>query len=74
MKVEIRKSVLNLPFDAWQKIHEISHDGYHIEVTPQEFVDLIGNSGSFEGCKLNEIELNFANAYWELITELRKIW
>jgi hypothetical protein len=53
MKTKIRTEVLNIPLDAWKKIDEITFNGYQIEVTPKELIDLIGfDGGQFLSGKL----------------------
>lgn len=67
MKTTIRTELLNIPLDAWKKIDQITFNGYSIEVTPKELIDLIGfDGGQFLSGKLNEEERIFVNVYYEL--------
>ena len=71
MKTKIRREVLNLTLKNWEKIDKITINGYYIEVTPKELIDLIGISGgSFIGGKLNNEERLFVDEYYKLGREL----
>lgn len=63
----VRLEVLYLSSDNWKKINEIAFNGYQINVTPKELIDLIGfDGGNFLSGKLNEEEKVFVDAYYEL--------
>ena len=73
MKTIIRTEVLNITLDAWKKIDQITFNGYQIEVTPKELIDLIGfDGGQFLSGKLNKEERLFVDAYYELGNSLNK--
>ncbi len=67
MKTKIRTEVFNISLDNWKKIEAFAFNGYQIEVTPQELIDLIGfEGGSVLSGKLNDEERVFVDAYYEL--------
>jgi len=67
MKTKIRTEILNISLDAWKKIDQITFNGYQIEVSPKELIDLIGfDGGHFLSGKLNDEERIFVNSYYEL--------
>jgi hypothetical protein len=73
MKTKIRTEVLNISLDAWKKIDQITFNGYQIEVTPKELIDLIGfDGGQFLSAKLNDEERIFVDDYYELGRALAK--
>ncbi len=66
MKTKIRTEVLNLISADWKIIDKIKTND-HIEVTPQELIDLIDfYGGQFLTAKLNPEERVFADAYYDL--------
>jgi hypothetical protein len=72
-KTLIRIEVLNLTSNAWKKIDEITFNGYQINVTPKELIDLIGfDGGNFLSGKLNQEEKEFVDAYYKLGSELTR--
>ena len=73
MKTKIRIEVLKISMDNWRKIDQITFNGYQIEVTPKELIDLIGfDDGQFLSGKLNDKERIFVDIYYKLGRALAK--
>ncbi len=70
-KTKIRLEVLNISLTAWKKVERIAFNGYEIEVTPKELMDLIGfDGGQFLSRKLNDSERAFVDEYYRYGNEL----
>jgi len=73
-KTKIRTEVLNITMDNWKKIDQITFNGYQIEVTPKELIELIGfDGGQFLSSRLNDDEKVFVYEYYNLGRALAKV-
>ena len=73
MKTLIRLEVLNISLENWNKINKITFNGFQINVTPSELINLIGfDSGQFISGKLNNEEKIFVDKYYKLSKILTK--
>ena len=73
MKTILRIEIFNISLKQWDIIHENEFNGWQIEVTPQELIDLIGfGGGMFITEKTNEQENKFIEEFYKIGNELNK--
>lgn len=61
----IRTSILNLTSFQWEKIREIETGDGIINVTPKEFIEIVGfDGGMFLSGKANKEELSFITEFY----------
>ena len=69
MSKGFRKSMLNIPMDMWDKVHDI--EGDYITMTPTEFLDEIGLPSSLSSFT-NEYESKWIDEIYDIERNRRR--